>query len=396
MDADVDTVVRQVVLKKKANAIAPIESVMDKNLGEISRHLASSLFAHREDDRMVFASDYPLLPVRRRFWEQVLRILDQTGTDSQLRNQLSMVHKVIQTNLDAPLGTVVPADYLYFDSAEKLLQARVLPRNVYETTLKWKDKGTAEEKLKARACGVIFLINKLTAIEGAQKEFGIRPTIDTIADLLLDDLSQGSSELRSKLPALLEKCDLLTKIQDEYRIITKEGAEWNSEFQNHKQQLANEAHRIEADRNDRIKSKISEKLRSVHLAQGMTKVPREALPIFDGELPRDHSSRLYLWIRDGWEVDESEFLADARQEGINLPRCSSSSPSGLPTRSVASSSNAKQLSPLSITKAIRLRPKAWTLGQRSRRSARPPRPSSMSCSMKRSPVPASTRAAAPR
>ena len=51
-----------------------------------------------------FPQDYPILPVRRRFWENTLRVLDQTGTDSQLRNQLSMIHKVIQTNLDEPSG----------------------------------------------------------------------------------------------------------------------------------------------------------------------------------------------------------------------------------------------------------------------------------------------------
>jgi len=32
-----------------------------------------------------------------------------------------MIHKAVQTNLDAPLGHVIPADYLYFDLADKLL-----------------------------------------------------------------------------------------------------------------------------------------------------------------------------------------------------------------------------------------------------------------------------------
>ena len=52
---------------------------------------------------------------------------------AQLRNQLSMIHKVIQTNLNDPLGNVVPADYLYFDSADKLLQSPQL----YATFLLW-------------------------------------------------------------------------------------------------------------------------------------------------------------------------------------------------------------------------------------------------------------------
>ena len=95
-DTDVEAVIRKVILAKKPGALGPIEQVMQANLGEISRHLAGTSFAHRQSDHQYFASDYPLLPVRRRFWEYALRVLDQTGTDSQLRNQLSMVHKAIR------------------------------------------------------------------------------------------------------------------------------------------------------------------------------------------------------------------------------------------------------------------------------------------------------------
>ena len=83
----------------------------------------------------------------------------------------------------------VPADYLYFDSAVKLLQSRILPRKVHEKTLSWIN-GSKDEQLTARACGLVFLINKLG---GENKEIGIRATIDTIADLLIEDLSGGSS-----------------------------------------------------------------------------------------------------------------------------------------------------------------------------------------------------------
>jgi hypothetical protein len=133
--------------------------------------------------------------VRRRFWENTLRVLDQTGTDSQLRNQLSMIHKVIQTNVDATVGSVVPADYLYFDAADKLLQSRILPRKVHEKTMVWA-KGTEDQRLMARSCGLVFLVNKLAS---SNNEIGIRATLDTLADLLVEDLTQGSSALRSKL-----------------------------------------------------------------------------------------------------------------------------------------------------------------------------------------------------
>ncbi len=201
-DADVDAVIRQVILAKKPEAKTPIEQIMQTNLGEISRHLAGTTIGHQQDDIAFFPQDYPILPVRRRFWENTLRVLDQTGTDSQLRNQLSMIHKVIQTNLNEPLGSVVPADYLYFDSADKLLQSRILPRKVHEKTMSW-SKGSDDERLMGRACGLVFLINKLAS---SNHEIGIRATIDTLADLLVENLSRGSGALRSKLPGLLDKC----------------------------------------------------------------------------------------------------------------------------------------------------------------------------------------------
>jgi len=55
---------------------------MQDSLGEISRHLASTSIGHRPDDAATFAQDYPILPVRRRFWEVALRVLDRTGTDT--------------------------------------------------------------------------------------------------------------------------------------------------------------------------------------------------------------------------------------------------------------------------------------------------------------------------
>lgn len=314
-DADVDAVIRQVILAKKAEAKAPIEQMMQTNLGEISRHLAGTTIGHRQDDIPFFPQDYPILPVRRRFWENTLRILDQTGTDSQLRNQLSMIHKVIQTNLDDTLGHVVPADYLYFDSADKLLQARILPRKVHEKTLSWKN-GSADEQLMARACGLVFLINKLA---GSNQEIGIRATIDGVADLLVEDLAKGSSGVRSKLPALLNSCELLMKVGDEYRIQTEESAAWTDEFLSQQSSLANESHRIEAERDDRIRKKFGEMVRKLSIMQGISKVTRNISPIFDMELPKDQSERIYLWVRDGWSIDDNSVRADARQAGNGSP-----------------------------------------------------------------------------
>lgn len=314
-DADVDTVVRKVVLPKKPEAISLIDRMMQTNIGEISRHLAGTTIGHRQDDIPFYPQDYPILPVRRRLWENTLRVLDPTGTDSQLRNQLSMVHKVIQTNLDEPLGNVAPADYLYFDSADRLLQSRILPRKLHEKTMIW-NKGSEDKRLIARACGLVFLINKLAS---SNNEIGIRATVDTLADLLVEDLSRGSGALRGKLPSLLDKCELLIKVGDEYRIQTEESAAWNDEFLKQRSILANEVHRIDAERDDRIRRKFAEMVRKLSLTQGDAKVPREIFPIFDTQLPTDSDQKICVWVRDGWSIDENSVRVDARHADTQSP-----------------------------------------------------------------------------
>lgn len=314
-DTDVDAVIRQVILAKKPNAISSIKKVMQTNLGEISRHLSGTSISHRQEDVYYFDQDYPILPVRRRFWESTLRVLDLTGTASQLRNQLSMVHKVIQTNLSEPLGTVVPADYLYFDSADKLLQSRILPRKVHEKTLSW-IKGSEDEHLMARACGLIFLINKLA---GSNKEIGIKATIDTLADLMVEDLPEGSSELRGKLPELLKKCELLMKVEDEYRIQTEESIAWNDEFLSQRNLLANEAYRIDAERDDRIRQQFAKLVKKLSVTQGKSKVIRKILPVFDSQLPIDHDKKVYVWVRHGWSIEETSVRAEALQARNQSP-----------------------------------------------------------------------------
>jgi len=314
-DTDVEAVIRKVILAKKPDAISSINKVMQTNMGEISRHLSGTSLAYRQEDNDYFVQDYPILPVRRRFWENTLRVLDQTGTASQLRNQLSMVHKVIQTNLSKELGNVVPADYLYFDSADKMLQSRILPRNVHEKTMSWKND-SEDKRLIARACGLIFLINKLAS---SNTEIGIKANVDTLADLMVENLSEGSSALRSKLPGLLNNCELLIKVGDEYRIQTQESAAWSDEFQSQRGILANETHRVEAERDDRIRRHFAKLVTTLSMTQGKSKVTRETSPVFDTQLPPDHDKKVCVWVRDGWSIEDASVRADARQARDQSP-----------------------------------------------------------------------------
>ncbi len=315
-DNDVDTVIRKVFLTKNPSAKSALDALYKDNIGELSRHLSGSSLAHKAEDEKYFAADYPILPVRRRFWEEVLRVLDQTGTDSQLRNQLSTIHKAIQTNIDQPLGHVISADYLYFDSAVKLLQGRLLPNKIYEQTMVWIASDNAEERLLARACGLIFLINK---INSHNADIGIKAVTETLADLLLEDITSDSSLLRSKLPKLLDGCALLMKVKDEYRIQTEESAAWNNEFLSQKSTLASSMQVIDSEREERIKQQYALQTKGMSTMQGSSKVPREVSLCHTAGHPEDHREKLYVWLRNGWSVDENSARVDAQQLGNDSP-----------------------------------------------------------------------------
>ncbi len=162
----------------------------------------------------------------------------------------------------------------------------------------------------------MFLINKLA---GFNREISIKATVDTIADLLVEDLPLGSSGLRSALPGLLNKCELLMRVGDEYRIQTEESSAWNDEFLSERSRLANETHRIEAEREDRIRQMFAQMVGKISLTQGVSKQIRDAHPIFDAQLPNDYEKKIYIWVRDGWKTDENSVRADARQAGNQSP-----------------------------------------------------------------------------
>ncbi|MDR1080623.1 MAG: BREX system P-loop protein BrxC [Deltaproteobacteria bacterium] len=313
-DSDVDTVIRHVILQKNPDAVASIEAAMEKSRGEVTRHLTGTAIAYRPEDDKHLTADYPILPVRRRFWEQALRALDTSGTQSQLRNQLSMVHKAIQTNLDMPLGNVVPADYLYFDAADKLLQSEVLMRPLYDATMRWRN-GSDREKLTARVCGTVFLINRLQEFN---KEIGVLSNVDTLSDLLLENLEDGSSGLRREIPEIADNCHLIMKVGDEYHIHSEESTIWNYEFRKRLSSITNHDPGIEAMRNEKIRAKFNGLAKKLTISQGSSKVLRKLRSVFDDQEPHD-DSEVCVWVRDGWAVSGTEALDDARKAGNESP-----------------------------------------------------------------------------
>jgi hypothetical protein len=323
-DWDVENVTRQIILAKKPSAQPQIEAICRANLGEISRHLRGTKLEHVTEDELLMTSDYPLLPVRRRFWERVLRTIDTTGTVSQLRSQLRVVHEAVLATANDPLGHVVPGDFLYDQIAPNLVSTAQLPKEVYENVQKFA-AGDADGQLKAKLLKLIYLINKLPA--DAAVDLGLKATEDVLADLLVTDLSAGSSELRKALPALLDqlqnKDHLVMALSGgtgtEYRLQTRESSAWYDEYRAQESDFGSSPQRIEQKRAELLKTRYGEVLRKVRVMQGKDNVERKLTPWYDDTLARDHDKNLYLWVQDGWQTEERSVIAEAKAKGADNP-----------------------------------------------------------------------------
>jgi len=323
-DWDVENVTRQIILAKKPSAQPAIEDVWRSNLGEISRHLRGTKLEHVTEDESIMTSDYPLLPVRRRFWERVLRTIDTTGTVSQLRSQLRVVHEAVMDTADVPLGHVVSGDFLYDQIAANLVSTAQLPREVFESVQKF-SAGDVPSQLKGKLLKLIYLINKLPA--EAAVDIGLKATDDVLADLLVTDLKSGSSELRKALPPLLDELqrkDRLIMVLDgahgaEYRLQTRESSAWYDEFRSQEAELKAAPQRIEVQRAELFKTRFRQIHSKVRAVQGKSNEVRPLTLCFDEVLPKDSVKTIYLWIQDGWQTEEKSVLAEARARGADNP-----------------------------------------------------------------------------
>lgn len=323
-DADVDRVIRKIILAKKPSAVPVVQDSLSRNLGEISRHLRGTKLEHSNDDEAMMVADYPILPTRRRFWERVLRTVDTTGTVSQLRNQLHIVHEAARDSAQAEIGNVVNGAFIFDQIAPNLVQTAVMSREVYEHVQSFAD-GDNLAKVKAELVKLIFLINKLPTDPMA--DVGVRPTADTLADLLVTDLQQGSGQLRKDIPDLLDALQnkdalvmaVSTTAGVEYRLQTAESSAWQTEYRRQEGELKNNLQRLEYERLDLFKTRCQQALKEVKLSQGQCKEPRTLHAVFDSELPKDHAKQLYAWFQDGWSTSESNVVADARNLGNSDP-----------------------------------------------------------------------------
>lgn len=310
---DVETVVRQVVLRKNQIRVPELSEALSKVSGEIARHLAGSKLAARPADNPDLVADYPLLPTRRRFMETALRAVDR-GAAGQLRSQLRVTLEAVSDIAQDPVGTVVPGDVVYASKREDMLNQGVLLHDLADRIAAVRD-GSDNGDTRARAAELIYLISQLDDGDG------ILPNTDMLADLMVMDLNAGSAALRAALPDLLEPMvgSLLVLDNNEYRLQSPTDAEWNLAFNQKRQSyLINTSEQVHA-RDDAIRRRLEQELAVVNVSQGDTNTNRKWVTQYGEAVPTDSASELVLWVRSGWDTTETMVRTTVGQLGMDSP-----------------------------------------------------------------------------
>ena len=317
-DTDVETVTRKVSLRKKPAAIPTVKGTIESHGGEIARHLQGTKIGPRSSDDKTIIDDFPLLPVRRRFWEECFRQIDAAGTKSQLRSQLSIIHDAVGKLANDRLTAVIPADALYDSLKAYMLGTGVLLREIHERIEELGVPGTDDAKLAKRIASLVFLISKLPTNLGA--DLGVKASAAHIADLLVSDLAADNHLLRQKVAETLEKLvdtGLLMKVDDEYRMQTRAGSEWLATYNKKQQEIRGSEPKIQEVRNNLVYAAIDEAVRGVRILQGLPKEPRDLSVDRDATAPTPGGRGLTVWVRDGWSAAEKDVTSAARKDGAS-------------------------------------------------------------------------------
>lgn len=318
-DTDVETVTRKTILEKKPTVVATIDKKIESSMGEISRTLEGTTFGYTSDDRKTAVADYPLIPPIRKFWKKILQVIDVAGTTGQLRSQIRVVNDCVKVLANKDLGYIIPGDFIFEQKQRDLLQGALLLQETNNLIEERKAKG-GDSLLEGRILSVVFLLDQLP-----KDTQGTLPksNANTIADLLIDNLNEPTDAFRNKvkdlLKKLVEKDKVLMPVGDEFKLQTKEGAEWEQEYTKHAVAInAKGEDKIQSLRQAKVLDLFNDKSKTINILHGNSKLKRD-FEIWDKTERPNTESRLNLWLRDGWQENEAIVLNEIRSEGQDVP-----------------------------------------------------------------------------
>ncbi len=322
--SDVEEVLRETVLKKKPSAATALTALFSPNgcLGEVSSHLRQSSFEHRREDEPVLSASYPILPTRQRLWERVLGSTDTTGTGIQLRSQLRLAFEAVKITAKSDLGAIVGGDFIYDEIRQRLRQSNQISAEIADSIDSLQRDG---HHLKSRVLKAVFLLSRV--ISSSAADTGLKTDAQSVADLLVDNLNADNSALRANVKALLEELvntdRKLMRVAsaaggiEEYRLQTKESAEWFSYCSNEEIGLRSDPNSYESKLREELSASATDLVRKIAVPQGASKqVRRLSLHTDPVGSPKEQDG-LFIWLRsdiDGTRAKEVE--QDAARAGL--------------------------------------------------------------------------------
>ena len=318
-DKDVETVVREVVLRKKPEEVPALKGALDVVSGEIDRHLGGTQLAPKAADKAELVPDYPLLPTRRRFWELALRAIDRAGKAGVLRTQLRIVHDAAAHAAGEPIGHVVGADFIYNEQTPGMLQSGVLLKEIEERIQGLRIQGP-EGELQSRICALIFLITQIQP--GTVGSVGLRATAPFLADLLVEDLNTDGARLRKRVPELLNELvtvGVVQKIDDQYLLQTEVGTEWEKDYRSRLAAIRDDSPKLVQLRAEQLERAVEAALGGLKLIHGASKTPRDIRVWWGQDEPSFAEGLVPVWIRDEWSVTEAAVKSAAAVAGEENP-----------------------------------------------------------------------------
>jgi hypothetical protein len=322
-DNDVETVVREVVLRKKPEHVPALKATLEASAGEIDRHLAGTRYAPRAEEKSKLVPDYPVLPNRWRLWSEVLRAVDQAGKAGLVRSQLGLIHGGARSVANRPVGQVIGADYLFFDGKAHvdMLMSGVLLGEVDDFIQGMVSEG-GDRATQGRLCALIFLISQMSESGLGGGESGLRATAPFLADLLVEDLADDGARLRKRVPELLDALvaeGRIVRVEDVYRLLTQEDAEWEKDYRTRVAAIRDDAGRIGQLRSERLIVAVEAALGRLELNHGASMTPRRIEIHWGQDEPTAGEDRVPVWVRDEWSASESAVKKEAAEAGDESP-----------------------------------------------------------------------------
>ena len=317
-DTDVEQVTREVVLKKKPTAEAGLKKLLDDHSGEIERQLASTKIAFSSRDRGLLVQDYPILPVRRRFWERVLRAVDKAGhrcpapqpalgrlrrreADRRMaprqRRQRRVHLRRIDQELGPQVGDAASGNLRNHRQAEEGRRRRApLP----DLCLDFPDRPAPAQQRAARCWG------------SCRRRYPGRPARHRPDQEQRRTPQEGAGPCwRSwSLPARSCRSRTSTGCRP------AKGSEWNQAYLEARNRLLNDAGKLASERSQLLTVAVQRSPEEVQARPRRQQGIRGRSNCTSATSRRQtDGSAIPVWVRDGWEVEEKTVLDDARAAG---------------------------------------------------------------------------------